>query len=108
MPKYYVQSGNVEVVTSALRSRGAAIWAVHRTLSQSLPFLCEETSDVLALDGVTRLGDTISVSEQGFDRPDAVIFDTFDIVHEWNQLLVAIDRIQDRLESAECGVRNAE
>ena len=108
MPKFYVQSGNVELVTTAIHSRGAAIWGVHRTLSQSLPFLCDEATDVLAFDDLTRLGDTIRVSEQGFDRPDAVEFDTLDIVSEWNRLLVAIDRLHERLASSERGVRNAE
>jgi hypothetical protein len=109
MPKFYVQSGNVELVTTAIHTRGAAIWAAHRTLSQSLPFLCDEATDVLALNDLTRLGETIRVSEQGFDREDAVEFDTLDIVGEWNRLLVAIDRIHERLEgNAECGVRNAE
>ena len=101
MPKFYVQSGNVELVTTAIHCRGAAIWGVHRTLSHSLPFLCDETTDYLALDGLTRLGDTIRVSEQGFDREDASEFDTLEIVSEWNQLLVAIDRLHERLDSAE-------
>ena len=35
-------------------------------------------------------------------------FDTLDIVSEWNRLLVAVDRLHERLESAERGVRNAE
>src|SRR5262245_2683965 len=102
MPKFYVLSGNVELVTSAIHRRGAAIWGVHRTLSQSLPFLCDESTDFLALDGLTRLGDTIRVSEQGFDRDDAAEFDTLDIVSEWNQLLVAIDRLHERLANPEC------
>jgi hypothetical protein len=102
MPKFYVQSGNVELVTTAIHSRGAAIWGVHRTLSHSLPFLCDETTDYLVLDDLTRLGDTITVSEQGFDRPDAAEYDTLEIVSEWNQLLVAIDRIHERLERVEC------
>jgi hypothetical protein len=108
MPKFYVQSGNVELVTTAIHSRGAAIWGVHRTLSQSLPFLCDQATDFSSLDGLTRLGDTIRVSEQGFDRPDAAEFDTLDIVSEWNRLLVAIDRLHERLESAERGVQSTE
>ena len=108
MPKFYVQSGNVEFITSATRSRGAAIWAVHRALSHTLPFLCDETTEYLALGDLTRLGDTIRVSEQGFDRPDAVEFDTLDVVTEWNQLLVAIDRIQEQLASADSGEPNAQ
>ena len=108
MPKFYLQSGNVELVTTAIHSRGAAIWGVHRTLSQTLPFLCDEPADVLALEDLTRLGDTIRVSEQGFDRSDAVEFDTLEIIDEWNQLLVAIDRIHERLENPECETRSAE
>jgi hypothetical protein len=94
MPKFYVQSGNLEMVLQAHDSRCAAIWAVHRTLGQTLPFLCEDTNDYAVLADVTRLGDCVTVSERGFDRPDADVFNTFDIITEWNQLLVAIDRLQ--------------
>src|SRR5262245_55425257 len=105
MPKYYVQSGRLEMVLQARDSRCAAIWAAHRTLSQTLPFLCEDEADYSLVADLTRLGETIRVSQRGFDRDDAAIFDTLDIVTEWNQLLVAIDRIT---ESAECQRRNAE
>ena len=71
MPKFYVQSGSLEMVLMARDSRCAAIWAAHRTLSQSLPFLCDEPSQYTRLPDVTRLGDTMHVSEQGFDRDDA-------------------------------------
>jgi hypothetical protein len=66
--------------------------------------LCEEPGDYAGLPDLTRLGKTIQVSEQGFDRDDAETFDTFDVVTEWNQLLVALDRLA---ESAERGTRNA-
>jgi hypothetical protein len=97
MAKFYVQSGSLEVVLQAHDSRCAAIWAVHRTLSPSLPFLCEESGDYLALDDANRLGETIRVSERGFDSPGGAWFDTLDIVTEWNQLLVALDRLQERV-----------
>ena len=96
MPKFYVQSGNLEMVLQAHDSRCAAIWAAHRTLGQSLPFLCEEAGDYAELADLTRLGDSVAVSERGFDRTDADVFETLDIVTEWNQLLVALDRLQDR------------
>jgi hypothetical protein len=96
------------MVLQANDSRCAAIWAAHRTLSQSLPFLCEEASDYTKLAGLTQLGDTIRVSQRGFDRHDAAVFDTLDIVSEWNQLLVALDRLQTAVANAEFGVRNAE
>jgi hypothetical protein len=110
MPKYYVQSARLKMVTQACDNRSAAIWAAHRTLSQTLPFLCENESDYAALADLTKLGETIRVSQLGFDRDDATTFDTLDVVTEWNQLLVALDRIADKFESknAECGTRNVE
>ena len=94
MPKYYVQSGNVEMILQAHDSRCAAIWAVHRTLGSALPFLCEETDAYDGLGALTRLDNMIVVSEQGFDRPDGDRFDTLEVIEEWNQLLVALDRMQ--------------
>ena len=108
MPKFYVQSGNVEMVLQAHDSRCAAIWAIHRTLGQSLPFLCEATESYAELADITRLGDAIVVSERGFDRGDAQWYDTLEIITEWNQLLVALDRLQERIGNAECGAGNAE
>src|SRR4051794_38107248 len=90
MPKFYVQSGGLKMVLQARDSRCAAIWAAHRTLSQSLPFLCEEPGDYSQLADLTRLGETIRASQQGFDRDDADVFETLDVVSEWNQLLVAL------------------
>jgi hypothetical protein len=94
MPKFYVQSDNLKMVLQAKDARSAAIWAAHRTLGQTLPFLCEDAADYTELADLTRLGDTICVSQRGFGRLDADIFETLDIVGEWNQLLVALDRIQ--------------
>ena len=48
MPKYYVQSARVKMVLQARDSRCAAIWAAHRALSETLPFLCEDESDLAA------------------------------------------------------------
>lgn len=98
MPKYYVQSAKFRLVTNARDSKSAAVWAVHRTLSQSLPFLCEEPADYLELPALSHLGETIQVSQRGFDNPASESFDTLDVVSEWNLLLVAIDRLHERLE----------
>src|SRR5947209_5112299 len=105
MPKFYVQSGRLEMVLQARDSRCAAIWAAHRALGQTLPFLCENESDYAVLADLTQLGETISVSQRGFDRDDAALFQTLDIVTEWNQLLVALDRLT---ENAEFRTQNAE
>jgi hypothetical protein len=98
MPKYYVQSGNLSLVTTAATSRSAAVWAVHRALSPTLSFLCEESTGERVSP---ELDETIRVSEQGFDRPDCLVLDTLDVVTEWNQLLLAVDRLQKRLAAAE-------
>ena len=86
------------MVLQARDSRCAAIWAAHQTLSRSLPFLCDEPADYAAVADLTRLGETILVNQRGFDRDDAVEFETLDIVTEWNQLLVALDRLQGSIE----------
>lgn len=97
MPKFYVHSEALELILQAHDSRCAAIWAVHRTLGQTLSFLYDEPAEHAELAGLTRLGESIVVSEQGFDRSDADVFDTLDIVTEWSQLLVALDRLQERV-----------
>jgi hypothetical protein len=38
------------------------------------------------------------VSERGFDRDDAEEYDTLDVITEWNQLLVALDRFAESAE----------
>src|SRR6185312_1489519 len=70
MAKFYVQSGNLEMVLQAKDSRSAASWAAHQTLSRSLPVLCEEPADYAHLADLTRLGETIRVSQRGFGRQD--------------------------------------
>ena len=107
MAKFYVQSGNLEMVLQAKDSRSAAIWATHQTLSRSLPFLCEEPADYALLADVTRLGETIRVSQRGFGRQDAAEFETLDVVSEWNRLLVALDRLTASVATAECGAGSA-
>jgi hypothetical protein len=95
MPKFYVQSGNLQLILQAHDSRCAALWAVHRTLSQSLPFLCDEPKHYVARHEDGCLGETIHVHEQGFGRVDGDSFDTLDVLTEWNRLLVALDRLSE-------------
>src|SRR5687768_1314585 len=91
MPKYYVQSGDLQTITTASDPRGAAIWAVHRVLSHALPFLRDEVEGgPLPRSAAAALGAEVSVSEQGFDTDAARSFDTLEIIGEWNALLVAI------------------
>jgi hypothetical protein len=102
MPKYYVQSGNLQVITTASDPRGAAIWAVHRALAHSLPFLNDE-AEGLAKAGAAapQLDESVQVSEQGFGAEVGHTYGTLEIIGEWNELLLAIDRMQQRFARAE-------
>lgn len=95
MAKYYVQSGNFRMVVHAESSRAAAIWAVHRSLGQTLPFLTDDyRSLALPNDGMAQLGEALQTSELGFDRDDAGVFDSLDIMSEWLRLVRALKRLQ--------------
>lgn len=93
MAKFYVQSGNLKMVLQARDSRCAAIWAAHRKLSDTMPFLGDAENQPTFQGEACGLAETIKVSQQGFDRRDAKVFDTLDIVSEWSRLLVALDRL---------------
>jgi hypothetical protein len=106
MPKFYVQSGSLQLITTATDPRAAAIWAVHRALAPALPFLSEEADTVAAPEvprcgPVAALGETVHVSERGFEQDDGVTYQTLEIVTQWNQLLLAVDRLQKRLAACE-------
>ncbi len=104
MAKYYVQSGNVRVVLEADDAEKAALWVVHKTMQQVIPvyeddeMTPEEKSRVSLIQGLMVLGNTIMVSEQGFDRIDALELDTFELMVHWNQLMIALDRLASVLE----------
>ena len=102
MTKFYVQSGNLRLVIAANNSRGAALWAVHRALSATLPFAGEDGENPISGDAPRfKLAEGIAVSQRGFDRDDSRRFATLDIVTEWSQLVLALSRLeQDLLEPA--------
>jgi hypothetical protein len=95
MPKYYVSSGNFQLIIEADHPRAAAIWAVHRCLSAVTPFISEREESAPQ----RRLGETINVSEQGFGGADERELATLPVVAEWSRMLVALDRLQQQLDS---------
>ena len=98
MAKYYVQSGSLQMIVLADNRRGAAIWAVHRALCRTMPFLGESPPADAPCDGAPqRLGPWIHVSETGFRGRDAQRYATFDVLTQWNQLMVALAKIEDEL-----------
>jgi hypothetical protein len=100
MAKFYVQSGTLKLVVHAAEADRAALWAVHKTLAQVLPvFDDEELSPrekqaIVAFHGAQVLDDTVRLSEVGFNRRDAEVFDTAALIAEWAQLVVALQRIE--------------
>lgn len=103
MAKFYVSSGNLQLVIEADHAGAAAIWAVHRCLSQVTPFGDEESptkNERLSFQSVApqrRLGGTIEISERGFGGDDTRELATLPVVAEWSRLLVAVDRLYEQL-----------
>ena len=85
MPKFYVESGPARCVIDASDAQDAAIktfqWSCDSRDSVLAPESFDKTT-VTEADG-WELGEEIRVSEQGFGRPDAQVFDTLDIVPVW-------------------------
>ena len=103
MAKYYIESGTMKTVVAADDARKAALWAVHRAMQQVVPMYDDqsltatEKSASAMTHGVMVLDQRISVSEIGFDRSDANVINTYDVVNEWNQLMVALSRLDSLL-----------
>jgi hypothetical protein len=103
MAKFYVESGTLQMVSEADDARGAALWAVHRCMEQVLPVcpddpLTPEQKDArIRQRGCCVLGETITISEQGFGRDDVQSFDTSEMFVEWNQLMMAVAKLQRQL-----------
>ena len=103
MAKFYVQSGNVSTVISADDAEKAALWVVHKALQQVIPvyedseLTPDEKSEVTIIQGVMVLGNDIRISEIGFDRTDCQTMDTFDLLVQWHQLMIALDRLSSHL-----------
>ena len=107
MDKFYVQSGNFRSVVQAESNRKAALWAVHRVMRQVLP-IDQDDADVrpgaappdLEVTEADCLASEISVSNRGFDRSDAVQLATMDVVSDWNQMVVTLERLEKMLYRA--------
>ena len=100
MAKYYVESGTLQLIVQADDPHKAALWAVHRAMQQIVPVydevrLSPETkADIALTEGAMVLGEELTLSEVGFDRTDGVSFDTADLVIEWNQLMIALTKLE--------------
>ena len=121
MAKFYIHSGSVSYVVCACDVEGAALWAMHRVMDQKI---CEYEDELLAnetdpfdltvsdeqmievpqavpyeamLEGLAQFEESIMVSQRGFGHGDAGELETEQIFHQWRQLMLAVDRLHDRL-----------
>ena len=98
MAKYYVQSGTLRTIVSAESATKAAIWAVHQAMQQIFPMDSDLTTS--AEQPVAVLAAQLSVNERGFDRNDSVITPTIQVVSQWNDMVSALDRLEQMLHRA--------
>lgn len=106
MAKYYVESGEVRLVVQAEDPRMAALWTMHTAMEQSLTldavdFSDDQLEDLQNIDGVAQFSRHILVSEIGLGRSEAGRFDALEIMIEWNQLAVALARLERLIDSQE-------
>lgn len=98
MGTYLVQSGTLRTTVRADDARKAALWAVHQSLQQVLP--PEDGTRRTPAPRPSALGPRIRVLSS--DAVEAACLDTYDVVLEWNQLMVALARLE-REELAAAG-----
>lgn len=85
MAKYYVESGDVRVVFDAENATHAAVKAFQWSCDKQTGIHAESPLDHVIeaeLHG-WQLDDEVRVSEAGFGRRDAEVFDTWDVVAMW-------------------------
>ena len=113
MAKFYIQSGQVSYVVTAQDVEGAALWAMHRTIEQSLERAqpgdscdshssdepgCDDDPTLAAmLNGLARFDEDIKCSQRGWGREDAGTLDTDYIFRQWRQLMNAADYLFGKL-----------
>jgi hypothetical protein len=100
MAKFYVQSGNFRTTVSALDAERAALWVVHRAMRQITPvydeteLTPEQKSHFAVANGLMVLGNEMRLSEVGFDSKSSIEFDTFELIVQWHQLMIAVSRLE--------------
>lgn len=99
MPKFYVQCGPIEAIIGAQSKEHAAIAALDQTMQMHLWIYDDsglsdaDRRDHLMLEALFHLDPVIRISEQGFDRADALPVGTPEIVDRWHCLMSGINRL---------------
>ncbi|MEM9586112.1 MAG: hypothetical protein AAGA03_02430 [Planctomycetota bacterium] len=99
MAKYYVQCGPIRTILSAETPHCAAMAAIDRSLQAHLwIYDDDDLSEVdcrnhLMLEALMHLEPVLRISEQGFDRDDAVMIGTPETIDQWHRLMVGMSRL---------------
>ena len=107
MAKYYIQSGDCQEVVQADNPYIGALWGMHLAMEKLLPIEeldwveCDGLATVKYQNGFLPLDSQVIVSERGFGRDEAGRFSTEEVLVEWNQLLVAMARLERKLDETE-------
>ena len=97
--KYYVQTGACTNICQSRDAEAAALWSVHQFLDQRIDLDSIDWFDESEMDNpklfkaFLELGEDVRVSEIGFDRSEAGWFDTADVMTQWQQLMIAVRRM---------------
>jgi hypothetical protein len=101
MAKYYVESGNFRTTVSADDAEKAALWVVHKAMGQVMPvyddheLMPEQKGYVALANGLMVLGNSIRLSELGFESQKCIEMDTFELLTHWHQLMIAVSRLEE-------------
>lgn len=113
MAKFYVQSGELAEVIHAADSQAAALWLMNTVMETFFPAQADSRLEPVEIgsdpfeyleDGLLLLGEEIFVSEQGFDRADSDQFDTIETFTEWNELILAVAKLEKSFAAKDEGL----
>ncbi len=96
MSKFYIQSGVINLVVDGESAELAAISALDSVMSPHVwiyddPSMSEEIRrDHLMIEALYNLDAVIRVSEKGFNRDDAWVMGTPEVVEEWHLLMTRL------------------
>lgn len=101
MNKFHVQSGKFKKVIMAADANAAALWLINTVIESFYPGQMETGFDFDPFEmlekGPLLLGEKVIVEQTGFDQRNPSSFDTVDLLMEWNELLLAVSRMENLL-----------
>ena len=99
MSKYYVQCGPIRAIVISASMEQASLEALDESLLNHLWIYDDrglsnaDCRNHLMLEALVHLDPSIRVSEQGFDRSDANLFGTPEIIDRWHRLMTGMNRL---------------